>query len=104
MVWIFRQSSVAQTPVQHVPGKHEPDECDRGESDHSVAEFGPQPVALLSPRAESVICRNHRSKNSQPAYDLNNPQQWIEPRTQHANVLLCQDEKYCEAAQEKKIE
>src|SRR5439155_25530986 len=90
--------------MQHVPGKHEPGKCDTGESDHSIAKFAPQPAALLSPRAESAIRRNHRSKNSQPAYDLNRPQQRIEVRTQYAEVLLCQGENNREPAQKKKIE
>src|SRR5260370_41796920 len=90
---------VAQTPMQHVPGINEPHECHTRESYQGVAGLAPKPAALLTPREERVIHRRQRSQNSQPAYELNDSQQGVEARTQHANILFCHRKEPCQAAQ-----
>src|SRR5882762_9609877 len=89
---------VAQTPMQHIPGINEPHECHTRESYQGVAGLAPKPAAVLTPREERVIHHRQRSQNSQPAYELNDSQQGVEARTQHANVLFCHRKEPCQAA------
>src|SRR5581483_10519757 len=78
---------VPQAPMQHVPGKYEPDHPNGSQGNQRVADAAPQPAISLPPRTDCVPDRNDGAQHSQPADNLNQSQPEVVARTQQADVF-----------------
>ena len=89
--------------MQHVPGIDEKDKTHTSQRDQRIAKFAPQPAPLLFPGLDSVVQSGQRAQHSEPANDLYEAKQWIEPRAEQTYILFREREKCQESAHEKKI-